>query len=446
MKRGDMGKERHLFYYGWVVVAVAFTTLAVAVSMRTSFSIFFPSFLEEFGWKRGVTAIAFSINMIALSLSAPVLGVLMDRYGPRVVMPAGAVILALGMGLSSRITELWQFYLLQGVLVGVGTTTMSFTGHSYFLPNWFARNRGIAMGMAFSGVGVGQALIVPWAQKLILSTDWRHAFIVLGILTAAVLIPLNALLQRHKPQDMGLLPDGDLGPALNREETARHSTVVDEDWVSVDWTLSRAVRTGRFWLVFAAFSLVHVGWYIILVHQVAHIIDVGYTKTLAAYVVGLSGIMMVAGGIVLGHLSDRFGREIIWTVGCAGFLLGALTFMFLKYPGGEWMLYLSLWVLMGFMVGVLAPMSPSISADIFHGANFGSVQGGLMLGSGAGAALGAWLGGYINDATGSYDLAFAVVMISAALAILCVWLAAPRKVRTVSGVAKRKAVRGTGGS
>ena len=435
-----MNGKRHLFYYGWVVIAVGFVTMAVAVSMRTSFTVFYPSFLEEFGWKRGVTAIAFSINMIALSLSAPVLGTLMDRYGPRMIMPIGAIILALGMGLSSRITELWQFYLLQGVMVGVGASSMSISGHSYFLPNWFVRKRGVALGIAFSGIGVGQALIVPWAQKLILGIGWREAFMTLGILTAAILIPLNAILQRHKPQNMGLLPDGDRNPTRSAAANPQHSNVADEEWVSVDWTLGKAMKTSRFWLVLAAFSLIHVGWYVILVHQVAHIIDTGYTKMLAALVVGWSGITIVAGGIILGHLSDRFGREQIWTVGCAGFLLGAAAFMALKYPGGAWLLYLSLWVFMGFMIGSLGPSSASISADIFQGVHFGSIQGGIMMGSGAGAALGAWLGGYINDTTGSYDLAFILVMVTAALASLCIWLAAPRKVRMVSGVAKKRSL------
>ena len=435
-----MNTQRPWLYYGWVVIAVAFTTMAIAVSMRTSFTVFFPAFLEEFGWKRGVTAVAFSINMIAIALSAPVTGILMDKYGPRIVMPVGAGILALGMGLSSLINELWQYYLLQGVMVGVGISSLGISGHAYFLHNWFVRKRGIAFGIAFSGAGIGQALIVPWAQKIILDAGWRHALVVLGVLIAVTLIPLNALLQRHKPQYMGLLPDGDLEPAEDEEEPPKNLTIVDEDWASVDWTLSKAVKTARFWLIFAAFSLVHVGWYIITVHQVAHIIDVGYSKMLAAFIVGWSGLGMVVGGIILGHVSDRIGREQIWSIGCAGFLLGALTFMGLKYPGGEWMLYLSLWVFMGFMVGVLAPIYPSISADIFQGKNFGSIQGVMMMGSAAGAALGAWLGGYINDVTGSYDFAFILVMITAALAALCVWLAAPRKVRMASGVARKQAV------
>ena len=137
---------------------------------------------------------------------------------------------------------------------------------------------------------------------------------------------------------MGLLPDGDLEPADGEEEPLQNLTIVDEDWVSVEWTLGKAIKTARFWLIFAAFSLVHVGWYIIMVHQVAHIIDVGYSKMLAAFVVGWAGLPMVAGGIFFGHLSDRFGREAIWTVGSAGFFLGALTFMVLKYPGEGWML------------------------------------------------------------------------------------------------------------
>jgi len=143
------------FFYGWVVVAVAFVTMGVGVNTRTAFSLLFPPILAEFGWDRGRTAAAFSIGFIAAIAYAPVIGMSMDRFGPRVVIPLGAVLVSAGMILATFITQPWHLDLTLGVLVGGGTIFLSYMGHSLFLPYWFARRRGLALGIAFSGVGAG---------------------------------------------------------------------------------------------------------------------------------------------------------------------------------------------------------------------------------------------------------------------------------------------------
>ena len=130
------------FFYGWVVVAVAFVTLGIATNARNVFSLLFPPLLDEFGWDRGMTAAAFSVGLVSAMLYAPLIGGAMDRFGPRLLIPFGGLVMAAGLVLTTAALEPWQFYLTIGVLVVGPSILLSYTGHYVFLPNWFERRRG----------------------------------------------------------------------------------------------------------------------------------------------------------------------------------------------------------------------------------------------------------------------------------------------------------------
>ena len=196
------------FFYGWVIVGVVFVTMGVGVNARTAFSLLFPPILDEFGWERGVTAGAFSFGFLVSAMLSPSLGRLMDRRGPRVVLEMGIGLMAAGLMLATLVREPWHLYATLGVMVGGGSVCLGYTGQALFLPNWFVRRRGLAMSLAFSGVGVGSIIILPWVQVLIARSGWRAACWALAILMLVLLAPLNLLLRR-RPEDLGLEPDGD---------------------------------------------------------------------------------------------------------------------------------------------------------------------------------------------------------------------------------------------
>src|SRR2546426_7885051 len=182
--------------------------MAVGVNARTAFSLLFPPILDEFGWERGVTAGAFSFGFLVSAIFSPLVGRLMDRYGPRVVIEMGVGGMAAGLLLAPLVRQPWHLYATLGVLVGGGANCLGYTGQSLFLPNWFIRQRGLAMSVAFSGVGVGSIIVLPWLQVLIGRAGWRTACWALGILVLALLAPLNLLLKK-RPEELGLAPDGD---------------------------------------------------------------------------------------------------------------------------------------------------------------------------------------------------------------------------------------------
>jgi MFS family permease len=313
------GYARLPFFYGWVIVAVVFITMGVAVNARTAFSLLFPPILDEFGWDRGTTAGAFSFGFIVSAIMSPSLGRLMDKRGPLVVNELGVVLIGSGLLLATLVQKPWQLYATLGMLVGGGSVCLGYTGQGLFLPNWFVRRRGLAMSLAFAGVGVGSIILLPWLQTMIVRAGWRTACLALGIVVLVLLLPLN-LLVRLRPEDIGLEPDGD---SLSRVGVVGRASanIVDPAWVAVDWTLGRAVRTGRFWWIAIGYFCALFVWYAAQVHQTKYLVEIGFSPALAAWALGGVSLAGIPGQIALGHLSDRIGREFVWTVGSLTFVL-----------------------------------------------------------------------------------------------------------------------------
>jgi len=390
------------FFYGWVIVAVAFVTMGVGVNARTAFSLLFPPILDEFGWERGVTAGAFSFGFLVAAVLSPFLGRLMDRRGPRVVMEMGVGFMAAGLMLAPLVREPWHLYATLGVLVGGGSVCLSYTGHALFLPNWFVRRRGLAMSLAFSGAGVGAIILLPWLGGLIERGGWRSACWAMAIVLVALLAPLNLLLRR-RPEDLGLEPDGD--KSAGSATASRVSNVVDHAWAAVDWTLGRAMRTSRFWWIAVGYFFGLYAWYAVQVHQTRYLVDIGFSPAEAAWALGFVSLAGVPGQIALGHLSDRIGREWVWTVGSLGFALCYLALLGLRLSPTPGLLYFMV-VSQGMLGYGLTSVIGAIPAEIFQGRHYGTIFGTLMLASIAGGAAGPWATGAIHDVTGSYRVAF----------------------------------------
>src|SRR5215813_4573771 len=177
----------------WSVVGVLWVTLAIASGLYFSFPIFYVALLEEFGWSRGATAAAFSISSVVQGMLSPVVGMLVDRFGPRRVMLGGACLLGGACVLSSQIGSLWSLYIVTGVLAAAGVCAVSWIPSGALIARWFTTRRSSMMGVAFSGMGVGLFVIGPLSQWLIAGYGWRAAYLALGLGTLAVLVPLIAL-------------------------------------------------------------------------------------------------------------------------------------------------------------------------------------------------------------------------------------------------------------
>jgi MFS family permease len=421
--------KRLPFFYGWIIVAVTFVTMAIGVNARTAFSLLFPPILSEFGWERGVTAGAFSFGFVVSGAVSPLIGRLMDRAGPRAVMELGVALMAGGLLLAPLTSEPWHLYLTIGVMVGTGSTCLGYSGQSQFLPNWFVRRRGLAMGIAFAGVGIGSVTLLPWVQHMIEATGWRTACTAMGIVVLIVLAPINLLL-RKRPQDIGLEPDGDAAPSASSAKPL--SNILDTAWAGTDWTLGRALATARFWWIALGYSCGLYIWYAVQVHQTKYLLDIGFSPNVGVWALGVVSLLGIPGQIVLGHLSDRIGREAIWAISCAGFAICFACLIVLKYEPSLLLVYLMVFTQGALGYGLTSVMG-AVVLEIFQGAHYGSVFGCIMLAALAGGAAGPWVTGFIHDLTGSYAIAFAIGIGVSALSALAIWMASPRKIRAVAG-------------
>jgi MFS family permease len=422
------------FFYGWVLVAIGFVTMAVGVNARTAFSLLFPAMLDEFGWDRGLTAGAFSFGFLVSAVVTPFVGRLMDLRGPRLVVEIGVFAMGIGLLLGSLVREPWQLYLTLGALAGGGVNCLAYTGQSLYLTNWFVRRRGLALSIAFSGVGIGSITILPWFGWLIDTAGWRSACIWLGVLVIVLLGPLNLLLKR-RPEDIGMMPDG---IAQGSPLADRSANIVDHRWAAVDWTLRRAVRTGRFWWIALAYFCGLFSWYAVQVHQTKYLIEAGFAPSLAAWALGLVSLVAVPGQIAFGHLSDRIGREWVWTIGNFGFVVCSVALIGLQAMPSAALLYLMI-VAQGTLGYSLTSVMGAIPAEIFEGRHYGSIFGTVMLAAILGGAAGPWVAGVLYDSTGSYAVAFWIAAACSVVSMLAIWLAAPGRVRAVAGRVRKLA-------
>ena len=396
--------------------------------IRASFSVFYVALLDAFPWKRGESAGVQSMAMITYTVMAPFVGGFIDRYGPRRVIVPGILVLVLGLSLCASIQSLTQFYLYYGGVVGVGVTCISIVSYTAILAHWFEGKRGLASGFAVSGSGLGTFLLVPFSQYFITLWGWRVTFLLFAGLVFVILFPITLFLLRHKPQDMGLLPDGRREPKEEAPGSTPGNTPAGPG--DGDWTLTSVLRSGRFWSLMAFTSLSLVGVYILVVHSVRFLVDMGVDKMKAAFIFAVVGMISSLFRIFWGGISDRIGRETTFTMGMVCACAGVLSLILMIHSGKHWWVY----PFMGFFGagwGATAPMFMAAAADIFKGRIFGLIYGIVEAGIGIAGAFGAWVGGFVFDRTQSYQWAFVLAFAVFALACLFIWLAAPRKSRPV---------------
>jgi len=398
-------------YYGWAVIGVMFVTLFMALGLRFAFGVFYVAILQDTGWARGETAAIFSISMAVYALTIVLSGALFDRFGPRRLFPAAAVVLCVGLVLCSTITSVWRFYLYYGVLVGASFAMLGFPTHMAVVPRWFVRKRGLASALALSGVGIGSLLITLLTERLVLGIGWRSTYVVYGLLILAVLVPLNLLIHRESPQALGLQPDGAAEPPP--ELTANGTE---------GFTLRAAMRAPAWWMLLVAVSMIGFSSMTMVVHQTRLSLDLGYDLGTASLLFGMTGITRTAGQLTWGSLSDRFGRSPIYlTVTVLG-LLG-IACLFLARGSPQFIYLAGFTLLFGFGYMGLSPVYASTVADLFPGRHLGKILSMLDIGFGVGASSGPWLAGYLFDRTGSYDDMLLLISASVVVTGVAMYLA-----------------------
>jgi MFS family permease len=411
-----------------MTVGISFVTLALAYGVWHSFSIFFVAFLKEFGWSRSVAAGAFSLFVIVHGIVGPFVGMMLDRFGPRRTFLLGSLFLGTGLALCSLTRSWWQIYLFFGVVTGVGVGATGWIPNATIIQQWFKEKRGLAMGIASSGIGIGIFVCVPSLQLLINLLGWRKTYLTMAFLIPLIIMTMVTLFLKRPP------PITQPNPAEKETSPppAKDPCILDEAWASRSWTVRQAAATKQFWLLSLSFFLASFITQSILSHNVVFFVDQGLDALLASTFVGFIGMVSVVGKIVWGALSDRIGREVTWTIGISSLICGmVLLITFTRVPS-PYIPYLFT-VFFGIGYAAMSALPPLITADFFEGRTYGGIFGTLNLLTGAGGACGAWFAGFLFDQVKSYVPHFIITLPCAIIVCLNVWRAAPRKIRIVPG-------------
>jgi MFS family permease len=388
-----------------------FVTLGLVYGVWYAYSVFLVALADEFHWSRSLVAGAFAVFALVHGLSSPPLGWLADRIGPRRVFMAGGTVLALALIIDGAITRPLHLYLAFGILTSLGVTATALVPSVVLIRGWFPRRFGTALGVASAGIGVGIFAVVPFCQAMIDAIGWRWAFRLLGIATAVWVIPAALVLVRDPPASPADEPRGSADQPLGSPEEP---------------TLGTALARGSFWLLALAQFCGNFVCQMLLVHQVAFLVDQGIPAMVAATAAGLVGLASVFAKVGSGWAADVIGRRRTFTVGMVVVLVSVGLLGFLALSPHVSVVYVY-GVLMGIGYAATVPIMPTVISDVFGGARFGSIFGSLHLANALGGAVGAWIAGTVFDTTGSYAVSFMAATVAAVLAIGAVWLAQPMR-------------------
>ena len=396
--------------YGWVVVGAAFIITFITCGVNFSYGVFFLPIVNEFGWSRGLASAVMLVAGLAYAVTLPFTGILADRYGYKWVLAVSAGFLSLGLILSSQIQELWQLYVFTGLLVGLSISA-SFAIPVALVALWFTRRQGLALGVATLGISLGTATIPLLISYLITSAGWRMTLLMAGIAVAVLCIPAT-LLMRSPPRNMP-------SAAAGNKESSPGQQAEPSD-LDTGLTVSQALRTGQFWMLFIMFLLFLSSLGLVMLHLVPYAVDSGIDPVRAAVLLTLIGIFGIAGRLSSGVLSDKIGIKPIMLF-CT-VLLG-LNIAFIALCSEPWAFYVFAAVY-GIAYSGFVTQMVRITRKVFGGIALGAVFGALMVSDGIGFGVGPWVAGNIYDATGSYQASFLAA--SAGLAVAAILVIAVR--------------------
>jgi cyanate permease len=419
-----MTLKRPQIFYGWIMVTVA--GLGGVFTLGTglwSIGIFVSPMQDELGWSRTAIFGALTVRALVAGALSPFIGPFFDtRNGPRIMSIVTAIILGTSMMAIRWVQEVWQFYLLFGVLGAVANVSGGTVLVESIVPKWFIRKRGRAVAMASMGGAFGP-VFPAGIQVAILAFGWRDAWLALGAFTLAVLLPL-AFLIRTSPEDMGLLPDGDVEPeeqlgAVSSASSPQAARRVEE----VSLTRGEAFRTPSFWMLVVIFSITSLGVQGFIANWLPYFQDIGFSAKTGALALTVYGAFVLPARFLWGFLAERYSVRYLLMI---QHILTALGVIILLSIGNIGMLLLFA-VFMGLAYGGYIPLQRLIYPIYYGRAHLGAIRGSMRPAITVASAAGPLLIAGLYDIRGSYTLAFTVVMSTWLLAGLMFMFAKPPK-------------------
>ncbi|MFC1967317.1 MFS transporter [Chloroflexota bacterium] len=404
--------EKHLsprIYYGWIIVAASSVIMFIQAGTQYSFGVFFNHLVADFGWSHANTSGIFSCYTVIHGITGIGAGWLVDRFGPTRIVACAGILAGTGLILTSRISELWQIYLTYGLIVGVGFSA-GYPAAMAATTRWFKERRGLALGIASTGVGLGIIVISPLSERIINVLNWSSAYFILGIAALAIMLPCALIMKFPTLTNGRPLPaaDKDILVAGTSPGKSEESAPVEKGM-----TIKEAIRHKPIWYIMAAFFFFNFCLQMIMVHLVNYAIDMEIAPFIAATFISVIGFGSTFGRVIMGMISDRIGGNNALLACC---VTVSVTVILLIFSRDLWTFYLFS-VIFGFAYGGEVPQMPLLIGKYYGMRTVATLVGVSLLGTAAGGASGAWVCGKIFDTTQSYQLAFIVAMASSIFSV-----------------------------
>ena len=404
---GSTGGKR--VFYGWWIVSACFIQFLYAGGIFFyGFTALFNPIIQEFGWTRAATSLAFSIRSVEEGLLAPIIGFLIDKLGSRRLILFGMSVLGAGFILLSRTDSLVFFY-LAFMICTLGADSGLGGAQWAAVANWFRKKRGLAMGLLSAGYGVS-GIMAPIMVWMISQYGWRTTIAALGLGVWSICIPL-AFMIRQRPEQYGYLPDGDppqsaatIAPSPASDGPASPVTAIEPAAEDSGLSVRQALKTSTFWL-FSIFPMVTgFSQSSIQVHLIPYLTDIGISREIAGFTMAGVTFSSLIGRVGFAWLADRFDKRHLIAVAAALQTIGVLIFASMD---NKWLLIPFLFT---YGPGYAAPfpLRPALQADYFGLKAFASIRGLQSFGWTIPSLIGPLLAGWVFDIRGSYQLAFLI--------------------------------------
>ncbi len=404
--------QKPRIFYGYRILVVAFLCVSVFSGCGVGvFSLFVKPLQSDFGWGRGEVMVGFSILFLVMGIASPFIGGLIDRYGVRGVIAAGAFAGGLGLASLNLMQSLWHFYGAY-VIIGISMAAIGQIPASAVVANWFRKRRGTAIGIMSTGIGVGILVMAPLIGGLFIPNfGWRASYLALALLMW-LLIPLVILVVRTKPADMGLYPDGIAAP----EDTAGDEV---SSSASGGFSLKMALGTSAFWLIAVTFFISGGSSLGVIQNQVPHLQDIGFSPAMAAMAFTGLGLGSAIGKFVFGWLCDQIPVKYACAISLALLVAATLIFMSVKPASPPAIIWLYS-IVLGLGAGGWFPTMAMLVNTNFGLASYGAIFGMITFSQSVGGAIGPLFAGYMYDTTNSYYVAFTVFLILFVVGIIAI--------------------------
>ncbi len=384
--------------YRWHILAASFLILVIDGGVRFSFGVLIKPLVSEFSWERGAITLAYTLNMLVFACCQPLAGKLLDRFGPKRLFTASALVTSAGLVLTSQTMSLWHLYWSYGVVVAAGISGISIAVVASVLSRWFTQLRVFMSGVAISGTALGQFLFIPLIALLLEKFGWRWTWTSLGILLSLVVVPVSLLVIKSNPAENEPAPAGaaekfprDLSPSVSAVLTSRN-----------------------FLLVGASYFVCGFQDFLFVTQMIPFATDQGLSTQEASNLQGLAGLLSIPGLLIFAAVSEKLGRKIPLFL---TFVPRLVCFALLIFFDGRFWIYASA-LLFGITLLGLAPLGAALVGELYGFKHIGTLTGVIFWVHHLGGALGAYMGGFTYDLTRSYSMAFSLAMILALVALL----------------------------